>query len=317
MAKRHQHVEHTILTLVLRHGDHQGYANTLPGLASILRRTFPDIDDREIVDTLKRLSPRCLTLSKYSAAHHRLVRYPEEIASDEQVFYRADFCMQRTPDTDPYMQTLALEIGPPEAQPSMTPLDDAARNSLFARLDKLGLDRVKHDLLEHLGRREVGGAPDVRQAAWEWVQMKEAQGAAAGKQKAPGVVLGLISEMRIDELRALSSAQFDFKKLIRLCEEINTVYGEGCYCATATLTRAVLDHVPPTFGKANFDDVANHHGSKSFKEAMQHLNNASRSVADGHLHEQIRRRETLPTAQQVNCGQQLDVLLAEIVRIVR
>jgi hypothetical protein len=31
----------------------------------------------------------------------------------------------------------------------------------------------------------------------------------------------------------------------------------------------------------------------------------------------IRKSEALPTAQQVNCSQQLDVLLSEIVRISR
>ena len=127
----------------------------------------------------------------------------------------------------------------------------------------------------------------------------------------------MISHSRLDELRSLSPNQFDLSKLVRLCEEINIVYNEACYCATAMLTRAVLDHVPPIFGKKNFDEVANHFGGKSFKEAMQHLDSASRSVADGHLHEQIRKRETLPTPQQVNCGQQLDVLLAEIVRILK
>jgi hypothetical protein len=50
---------------------------------------------------------------------------------------------------------------------------------------------------------------------------------------------------------------------------------------------------------------------------MQHLENAARKVADAHLHMPIRKSETLPTAQQVNCGQQLDVLLSEIVRIMR
>jgi hypothetical protein len=34
----------------------------------------------------------------------------------------------------------------------------------------------------------------------------------------------------------------------RLSEEINVVYGEGCFFATAMLTRGVLDHVPPVFG---------------------------------------------------------------------
>jgi hypothetical protein len=38
---------------------------------------------------------------------------------------------------------------------------------------------------------------------------------------------------------------------------------------------------------------------------MLHLENAARKVADAHLHMPIRGSETLPTAQQVNCGQQL------------
>ena len=50
---------------------------------------------------------------------------------------------------------------------------------------------------------------------------------------------------------------------------------------------------------------------------MQHLQNAARNVADGHLHGQIRKSETLPTAQQVNFAAPLDVLLEEIVRITR
>jgi hypothetical protein len=319
MAKRHQHVEHAILTLVV-HGDHQGYANTLPQLVSILRERFAhkfaDIDQREIVDTLKRLRPQYLTLWKYSDAHHRFVQYPGEIGDDEQFFYRADFRMRRTPYTDPYVQTLALEVDRQQGEPSMTPpIDNAGRKSLFARLEKLGLDRVKADLLQHSGRREVGGAPDVRELAWEWVRMKESEVSAAVKQRLPAGALPLISEMRLDELRALRSSRFDFRKLIRLCEEINTAYGEGCYFATAMLTRGLLDHVPPIFDKTSFDEVCSQYGGKSFKEAMQHLQNASRSVADGHLHQQMRKSETVPTAQQVNCGQQLDVLLAEIVRI--
>jgi len=127
----------------------------------------------------------------------------------------------------------------------------------------------------------------------------------------------LIADSRLDELRALTSPQFDFRKLIRLCEELNTAYQQECYFATAMLTRAVLDHVPPIFGKQEFDEVASNYGGKSFKGTMHHLQNASRNVADGHLHQQVRKTETLPTAQQVNCGQQLDVLLQEIVRVTR
>jgi len=41
------------------------------------------------------------------------------------------------------------------------------------------------------------------------------------------------------------SPDFDFRKLVRLSEEINKAYSEGCYFATAMLTRGLLDHVPP------------------------------------------------------------------------
>jgi len=220
--------------------------------------------------------------------------------------------MQGTPDTDPYVQTLALEVDRAETRVT-PPLDDAGRTRLFARLESLGLERVKHDLLEHMGRREVGGAPDVRDSAWDWVHMKEAEVAGA-KPRAP-TALGLVSQTRLDELRKLSSGRFDFGKLIRLCEEINIVYGEGCYFSTAMLTRALLDHVPPVFGKSSFDEVANHYGTRSVKGALKHLNGASKSVADSHLHERISKRAMLPTAQQVDCRQQLDVLLGEVVRI--
>ena len=127
----------------------------------------------------------------------------------------------------------------------------------------------------------------------------------------------MVAESRLIELRTLVSRDFDFKKLVRLCEEINSAYGQQCYYATAMLVRGLLDHVPPLFGFRTFSEVANNYagGGRSFKETMHHLENASRKIGDAHLHMPIRKSETLPNAQQVNCGQQLDVLLSEIVRI--
>jgi hypothetical protein len=129
----------------------------------------------------------------------------------------------------------------------------------------------------------------------------------------------IVADSRLVELRSLVSVDFDFRKLIRLCEEINSTFGLQCYYATAMLIRGLLDHVPPIFGYKTFSEVANNYagGGKSFKETIHHLENASRKVGDAHLHMPIRKSETLPTAQQVNCGQQLDVLLSEIVRITR
>lgn len=142
---------------------------------------------------------------------------------------------------------------------------------------------------------------------------------AAPPKRTPSPALELIDETRLAELRQLPTTLFDFTKLIRLCEELNTVYREGCYFSTAMLTRGLLDHVPPIFGKNTFSEVGNNYsgGGKSFKDAMHHLENASRKVADAHLHMPIRKSETLPVAQQVNCAQQLDLLLAEIIRITK
>ncbi len=123
---------------------------------------------------------------------------------------------------------------------------------------------------------------------------------------------------RIEELRAIASPSFDLAKLIRLCEELNTCYDNECYFAVAMLTRAILDHVPPIFGCKNFTEVANNYGgSKSFKECMEHLANSSKKIGDAHLHVQIRSKETLPNQTQVNFSSDLDVLLAEVVRILK
>jgi hypothetical protein len=150
-----------------------------------------------------------------------------------------------------------------------------------------------------------------------WVQRKENKPPKTPTQ--PGYMT-LISESRLAELRTLKSPDFDFRKLIRLCEELNTSFQEECYFATAAmLTRGLLDHVPPVFGFKTFSQVANNYagGGKSFKETLQHLENAARKVADAHLHTPIRKSESRPTAQQVNCSQQLDMLLSEIVRIMK
>ena len=127
----------------------------------------------------------------------------------------------------------------------------------------------------------------------------------------------LISEERIAELRTATSPHYSLVKLIRFCDEANTTYAEGCYLATIMLSRSILDHVPPLFGKNTFGEVANQYsgGGKSFKEAMQHLEQSARKIADGYLHTLIRKNEVLPSMQQVSFGPEIDMLLAEIVRI--
>ena len=125
-----------------------------------------------------------------------------------------------------------------------------------------------------------------------------------------------IDEVRIAELRRSANKQFDLRKLIALCEELNISYRSQCYHAVAALTRTLLDHVPPIFGYRSFGEVANNHaGTRSFKECMQRLEGAARSIGDMHLHTPIRQNESVPTRTQVNFSNEIDVLLSEVVRI--
>ncbi len=119
---------------------------------------------------------------------------------------------------------------------------------------------------------------------------------------------------RIEELKSLKN--FDFKKLIRTCEELNIVFRSECCLATAMLLRSILDHVPPVFGFQSFAEILNNYSSaRSFKESISRLEESSRKIADAHLHTRIRLQETLPTSTQVDFSNDLDVLLGEIVRI--
>jgi len=123
---------------------------------------------------------------------------------------------------------------------------------------------------------------------------------------------------RIKELKGLKNSRFDLSKLIRILEEINIVFQDECYFAVASLVRMIIDHVPPIFDQSGFAQVvANYGGSRSFKESMKHLDESSRKIADQHLHTQIRPKEVLPNKTQVNFSHDVDVLLAEIVRILK
>ena len=141
--------------------------------------------------------------------------------------------------------------------------------------------------------------------------------AAAARRDPSGPAVGpFIDPSRLAELRSVSSRKFDLRRLIRLCEELDGCYQAGFFLSVAALTRALLDHVPPIFGCSRFAEVANNYaGARSFRESMLHLENSARRIGDAHLHIQIRPSETLPTATQVNFQNDLDVLLAEIVRI--
>lgn len=127
-----------------------------------------------------------------------------------------------------------------------------------------------------------------------------------------------VSPGRIADLQTDAAGFRDVRKLVRLCEELNICYARECYFAVAMLTRSVLDHVPPFFGLRTFNEVvSNYSWGPSRKDAMDHLQNSARKIADVHLHTRASGDEVLPNQAQVNFGPTLDVLLGEVVRILR
>lgn len=81
------------------------------------------------------------------------------------------------------------------------------------------------------------------------------------------------------------------------------------------LCRAINDRIPPIFGLNSFNEVDNNYGTKSFKKNMLNLNNSLRNIADSYLHQTIRKKESLPNKTQIDFKNDLDVLIAEILRI--
>jgi hypothetical protein len=101
-----------------------------------------------------------------------------------------------------------------------------------------------------------------------------------------------------------------------MCEELNGVFEQRSFIACSMLVRGIVDHVPPIFGCKTFSEVANNYaGGKSFRSSMRHLDQSLRNLADGNLHTQIRRTESLPTEMQIKFWADLDKLLEETVRV--
>lgn len=127
-----------------------------------------------------------------------------------------------------------------------------------------------------------------------------------------------IAEERIIGLSMLKSEIFDFSKLIQLCKEVNSNYQLGNYYALGMLIRTITNHIPPIFGFPTFTEVANNYnGGKSFKGNMTNLSNSMKHIADGFLHEQIRKSEDLVTKEQVQFRADIDRLLEELIRLVK
>jgi len=141
------------------------------------------------------------------------------------------------------------------------------------------------------------------------------EGEAAPAQNRPAYV----ASVRIAELRASPRTRWDLGRLEQLCVELNVAHDGACHMATALLVRAILDHVPPIFGLASFDEVAQQYdgAGPGFKQKMHRLQHLSRKVVDWHLNRPIGSSEILPTQADVDFRSPLGELLGEVVRVCR
>ncbi|MDO8355412.1 MAG: hypothetical protein Q7U76_03360 [Nitrospirota bacterium] len=127
-----------------------------------------------------------------------------------------------------------------------------------------------------------------------------------------------VAPERLTELKSATSLEFDLTRLVRLCEELNVAYTNNCMMTIAMLVRAIVDHVPPIFKQLTFTQVVNNYaGSKAFKGSMQQLDGSLRNIANAHLHTHVRSHEVLPTFTQVDFRSDLDVLLSEVIRVLK
>lgn len=130
-----------------------------------------------------------------------------------------------------------------------------------------------------------------------------------------------VHESRIAELEKISSKDFDLTRLVKLCKELNDNFRLGNWLSVGMIGRTIIHHVPPIFGCNTFEQVASTYGGpkehRSFKKNLTHLHDSLKHIADGFLHQTIRKKESLPNETQIDFRQDMDVLLCEIVRILK
>ena len=116
----------------------------------------------------------------------------------------------------------------------------------------------------------------------------------------------------VEAIRAREGqGQFDVTKLLALVSELNDNYASRHTYASHALLRAVLDHVPPAFGYANFREVANNYPWKPTDQRYMKKLADFRDQADDALHRQISAQADLLSFEDMPTSVCVDRLLQE------
>ena len=122
-----------------------------------------------------------------------------------------------------------------------------------------------------------------------------------------------VDKLLIEKLKVIKSDKFDLQKLIRYIEELNDSYKIGNYISSLLLIRAIINHIPPIFGKETFIQVVES-SKRSIKSILSIFEDSARPVADLFTHMTIRKKESLPSNNQVDPYKSaFEVLVNEII----
>jgi UDP-N-acetylmuramate-alanine ligase len=111
------------------------------------------------------------------------------------------------------------------------------------------------------------------------------------------------------------NTEYDLEKLLQLIHELNQNFAQHHPYACHALLRAVLDHVPPIFGKAHFGAVAaNHTWSRTDAKYIKFL--AEFKVqADDVLHRPISSSASFIEMDDLPPRARVNALLTEVVKL--
>ncbi|MEV4142447.1 hypothetical protein AB0J40_02205 [Amycolatopsis sp. NPDC049691] len=114
---------------------------------------------------------------------------------------------------------------------------------------------------------------------------------------------------------AQTGTRWDLTKLLTLLRELNANHRMENTYATHTLLRAILDHVPPIFGKGSFKSVAEQYAwgvtDKKYIKRLEEF----RAQGDDALHRMIRERQDILAFDDLPPRMLLNRLLDEVVAI--
>jgi len=117
----------------------------------------------------------------------------------------------------------------------------------------------------------------------------------------------------LTQLKGVTCTRLDTSRLVKMCEELNDAYGRANYISTSLLLRAIINHVPPVFGFTSFSQVVAQSG-RSVKSILSRLEDDARPMADLHTHVPMRRKDYLPTKNQLESYKApFEVLIQEII----